>query len=85
MEVGGEQQRPHLTTTTGPAAGRNLPGAAPGESGWNSSPAGASGIPSWVETGRGRGGGGRTRRMDGMEGAGKRKRSEGVGDLERHR
>lgn len=58
------------------------PGGAPGESGWSFSPAGAPGIPWSEETGRGRGGGGRTRRRGGKEGAVRRKRSEGVGDLE---
>lgn len=35
-----------------------------------------------METGQGRGGGGRTRRTGGTEGAVRRKRLEGVGDLE---
>lgn len=65
-----------------PGASMHHLGGAPGGSGWSFSPAGASGIPWSVETGRGRGGGGRTRRTEGTEGAGRRKRLEGVGDLE---
>lgn len=66
----------------GPGASMSHLGGAPGESEWSFSPAGASGIPWLVETGRGRGGGGRTRRTEGTEGAGRRKSLEEVGDLE---
>lgn len=66
---------------TGHGACMSLPGGAPGESGKSFSPAGAPGTPWSVETGRGMGGGGQTRTTGGMEGAVKRKRLEGGGDL----
>lgn len=69
-------------TRAGPGASMNPPGGAPGENGWSFSPAGAPGIPWSVGTGQGRGGGGQTRRTGGTEGAGWRKRLEGVDDLE---
>lgn len=65
------------------------PGGAPGGSGWSFSPAGVPGTPWWAETGQGRGGDeGRRRtrtrrRTGGTVGAVRRRRLEGVGDLEK--
>lgn len=66
---------------TGHGACMSLPGGAPGESGWSFSPAGAPGTPWLVEMAQGKDGGGQMRTTGGMEGAVRRKRLEGVGDL----